>query len=181
MSDSGAFINNYIDVIVGTIHEQLNTIFQLKTQIKMTDSLVREKDEAINILQKDIEAIKQSNEQNYDEKNSLNSEIEGLRNNAKIWEESYNAMKNKVSHMDTLSNQLNDFKQQLLVKNNEIDRLNKELDTIKNRSVQKESVKETIKEVAKKPVEEELNTKSKGVKKDIVIEKETKTPSSDDF
>lgn len=181
MSDSNAFINNYIDVIVGTTHEQLNTIFQLKTKEKMIDGLIKEKDETIASLQNQLEEVKQTSLQNHEAKNSLNSEIESLRTNAKIWEESYNAMKGKVAHLDGITAQLNQFKQDIIAKNNEIDRLNKEIATLKNKSTAKEAKKELEKEVEKKPIEEELNTKSKGAKKDLVIEKEIKTPTLDDF
>ena len=177
MSDQNAFINNYIDVIIGTTHEQLSSIFQLKTKLKMTDDLIREKDGIISSLETELESTKKSNEINSVENNSLSSEIEIHKTNAKIWEESYTAMKNKVSHMDTMANQLNEFKQQILVKNNEIDRLNKEILTLKGKNKAKEPVK--------LPEEKEINSKSKLVKEEITevpvsLEKK-KTTTLDDF
>lgn len=157
MSDS-KFINTYIDVIIGTLHENLNTVLQLKTQQKLVNDLIQEKDEVISSLQSQLKSISESDESNKTEKDSLLTENESLKTNAKIWEESYNAMKNKVSHMDTLTNQLNQYKQDILAKNNEIDRLNKEIATLKSRKAQKE--------IAKEPVKEEINSKNKAVKKE---------------
>lgn len=184
MSES-KFINTYIDVIIGTLHEHLNTILQLKTQQKLLNDLIqekdevistltREKDEAVENLQAQLASVSENAESSLTEKNILASEIESLRTNAKIWEESYTAMKNKVSHMDTLTNQLNQYKQDILTKNNEIDRLNKEIATLKSKPTTKEPQKETV----KAPVKEEINSKSKVVKQEVVI---PKTKTLDDF
>ena len=47
MSDQGKFINTYIDVLIGTIHETLNSTFQLKTQLKIANDLLAEKDDLL--------------------------------------------------------------------------------------------------------------------------------------
>lgn len=184
MSDS-KFFNTYIDVIIGTLHEQLNTVLQLKTQQKITNDLIREKDEVIASLQQQIQSLSESDESNRSAKDSLSAEMESLRNNAKIWEDSYNGMKNKISHMDTLTNQLNQFKQDLIAKNNEIEsvkgqfikdlekkndeinHLKTEIANLKSKPTTKESQKETV----KPPVKEEINNKSKVVKQEVVIQK----------
>ena len=173
MSDSNAFINNYIDVIIGTTHEQLNTIFQLKTKEKMFDGLIREKDETISLLQKQLDETKISNEENSEAKNSLSSEIETYKTQAKIWEDSYTAMKNKISHMDTLTNQLNEFKREIISKNNEVENLKKEIDKLKNKPKAKEPVK--------LPIEKELNNKSNTKIEEKVVSETKKLPILDDF
>lgn len=191
MSDS-KFFNTYIDVIIGTLHEQLNTVLQLKTQQKITNDLIREKDEVIASLQQQIQSLSESDESNRSAKDSLSAEMESLRNNAKIWEDSYNGMKNKISHMDTLTNQLNQFKQDLIAKNNEIEsvkgqfikdlekkndeinHLKTEIANLKSKPTTKESQKETV----KPPVKEEINNKSKVVKQEVTS---PKTKTLDDF
>lgn len=55
MSDQGKFINTYIDVMVGTIHELMNSSLQLKTQLKISADLLAEKDKQIG----DISAEKE--------------------------------------------------------------------------------------------------------------------------
>lgn len=191
MSDS-KFINTYIDVIIGTLHEQLSSVLQLKTHQKILNDLIQEKDEVISSLQSQLQSLSESDETNRSAKDSLSAEMESLRNNAKIWEESYNAMKNKVSHMDTLTNQLNQFKQDLIAKNNEIEankgqfikdlekknddinRLKAEIANLKSKPTTKESQKETV----KPPVKEEINNKSKVVKQEVST---PKTKTLDDF
>lgn len=170
MSDS-KFINTYIDVIIGTLHENLNTVLQLKTQQKLVNDLIQEKDEVISSLQNQITTLSQSDESNKYAKDNLSNEIEELRKNAKIWEDSYNAMKNKISHMDTLTNQLNQYKQDIISKNNEIESLKTEIANLKS--------KKALKETVKAPVVEEINSKSKTVKKEEIIVPKTKT--LDDF
>ena len=57
--------------------------------------------------------------------NSRNSNTEKQKQveNAKVWEDSYNAMKNKLSHMDTLMSQMGQMKIEIQSKNEEIQRL----------------------------------------------------------
>ena len=45
MSDSNKFVNTYIEVAVGTVHELLNQVLQLKTEARITSDLVSEKDQ----------------------------------------------------------------------------------------------------------------------------------------
>lgn len=184
MSDS-KFINTYIDVIIGTLHEHLNTILQLKTQQKLTNDLIREKDEVISSLETKLQSLSESEETSRFDRDTLLAEAESLRTNAKIWEESYTAMKNKISHMDTLTNQLNQFKQDIIAKTNEIEtvkaqfikelekkndeifNLKSEIATLKGKPAPKESKKETV----KASVKEEINNKSKPVTQEVVIQK----------
>lgn len=184
MSDS-KFINTYIDVIIGTLHEHLNTILQLKTQQKITNDLIREKDEVISSLETKLQSLSESEETSRFDRDTLLAEAESLRTNAKIWEESYTAMKNKISHMDTLTNQLNQFKQDIIAKtneietvkaqfikelekkNNEIFNLKSEIATLKGKPAPKETKKETV----KASVKEEINNKSKPVTQEVVIQK----------
>ena len=99
MSDNNKYVNLYIENALGLVHQYLNDILQLKTQNKILDDLVSEKDQVIKSL-----------ENNLNQNTANNDEISRIRANANSMEEQYNAMKNKVSHMDTLLNQINDMK-----------------------------------------------------------------------
>ena len=120
MSDANKFINTYVDIAVGIVHENLNSILQFKTQLKLANDLVLEKDQVISGLEKEIESYK-----------SENSRIGSLENDAKNWENEYNSMKNKVSHMDTLTNQYNDLKNQFVSKEKEIEDLKQTIEKLK--------------------------------------------------
>lgn len=113
MSDNNKYVNLYIENALGLVHQYLNDILQLKTQNKILDDLVSEKDQVIKSL-----------ENNLNQNTANNDEISRIRANATSMEEQYNAMKNKVSHMDTLLNQINDMKRIIQEKDGKIAELN---------------------------------------------------------
>lgn len=122
--DDQKFMNAYVDNAVGTIHEYINVILQLKTKLKIASDIVLEKDEMMNSLRAELERQKHSGE-----------ELTEANRNAKSWEEQYNSMKSKVAHMDTLSNQYNDLKRKYVEQEQTIVDLkvqaNKEIDSLK--------------------------------------------------
>jgi hypothetical protein len=135
MIDQQKYINTYIDKAMGLLHEYIAQTLQYKTQLDLANSIIIEKDKLIEELT--------SNKSHYERQ----------------MEDSNNAMKVKLSHMDTLTSQLNDARRIIVEKTEEVDRLineNKEL-------------KKTIKVVPSKPI----NTK----KQKIIPE----TESVDDF
>lgn len=133
MSDQTKYINAYVDTTVGILHEQLNIFLQTKAQLKVANDLVNEKDEIIATLQNQL-ATKT------DEFNITNHSLMEARH----WEAEYNSMKNKVSHMETLTNQLIDMKKiiqekdekfaqidsELSIKNSVISEINSKLDSL---------------------------------------------------
>lgn len=122
MSDQQtAYINTYIDFAVDTAHSFLNDVLQLKTQLKMANDLLKQRDQVIAELQAD--------------KEKTLSNIENLslaKDNARQWEERYHAMMNKTSHMDTLTSQYNKLKQDYVSITKERDKLKEEIDNLKN-------------------------------------------------
>lgn len=116
MTDNNTYINAYVDIAIGTIHEYLATNIQLKAQNKIVNDLVSEKDKIISSLQSEIISISKNND-----------DIQVLQTNAKIWEDSYNSMKNKISHMDTLTKQIIDMKRQIGTKDEKIKELEDKL------------------------------------------------------
>jgi hypothetical protein len=117
---SEKYINAYIDSAVGIIHENLNTILQLKAQLRVTNELLGEKDSVINsqIAEKDNTINLLSSELSSLKSRSV--DVEELKKNAKYWEDSYHAINNKVAHMETLTKQYNDLKSQFFTVNEEL-------------------------------------------------------------
>lgn len=110
MSDNNKYVNLYIENALGFVHQYLNEILQLKTQNRILNDLVSEKDQVINSLQ---------------DKNNQISDIP----NDKLIKEQYNVMKSKVSHVDSLLNQINEMKNIIQEKDNKI----AELKDLKNK------------------------------------------------
>lgn len=132
MSDQTKYINAYVDTAVGILHEQLNLFLQTKAQLKVANDLIQEKDAIIATLQNQL-ATKT------DEFNITNHSLMEARH----WESEYNSMKNKVSHMETLTNQLVDMKRMIQERDKKIeeleDRLNPKKPVINNNNKKKPS------------------------------------------
>lgn len=140
MTDNNKYINAYVDIAIGTIHEYLAANIQLKAQNKISNDLVSEKDKIISSLQSEIASI-----------NKNNSDMQTLQTDAKTWEDSYNAMKNKISHMDALTKQVIEMKKEITLRDEKI----KELE---------DRYKEKIKEFETKRDEKILELEDKLVK-----------------
>ena len=116
MSDSNKFVNSYIETCMNTMQENLANIVQLKTQLKLANDLIAEKDIVIGNMMRELEA-KSHVENQYHEvtemNRGLNDELLGLRN--------------KVTHLDTALRQVAEMKTMILLKDKEIENLkNKE-------------------------------------------------------
>ena len=178
MSDQNKFINTYIDNAIGLIHEQVTNILHLKTQLKLSQDALAGKDAEIEALNSKIveleDIIKQKDEQvnktSVDEK-----EYQRAISNANSWKTSYDAMVNKVSHMDTLLKQISDMKNrikdkdyELSQKDIEIERLKIEANSVsKKTSVKKSSTKKEINKTEDKPVLIDLIDKNDSNKDDF--------------
>jgi chromosome segregation ATPase len=122
MSDTQTkYVNAYIDTAVGTIHEYLATTLQLKTQVKVSNELIREKDELIASLRNQVEDNKKAD-----------FEYNKAKDDARKWEEQFNAMRNKVSHMDSLISQITEMKRIINEKDETISNLNKRIEEVIN-------------------------------------------------
>ena len=56
MSDSNKFVNSYIETCMNTLQENLASIVQLKTQLKLANDLIAEKDAVIGNMLRELEA-----------------------------------------------------------------------------------------------------------------------------
>jgi hypothetical protein len=123
MSDQNKFVNTYIDTIIAMVHEQTNSILQLKTQLKLAGITLAEKEKVCNDLQSEIETLKKQFDTDIDQ--SL--EIQIAKKDAKYWENSYHAISNKVSHMDNLSKQYNELKTDFLKQKEQLNIANEKI------------------------------------------------------
>lgn len=120
MSDTNAYVNAYIDNAVGMIHENVNAILQLKTQIKIANDIIKEKDGVIGSLMSQLESSKVDS-----------SEMLDLRDKAKRWEESFNTMATKASHIDTALAQIAQMKSEIKERDAKITKLEEKLNLTK--------------------------------------------------
>jgi chromosome segregation ATPase len=118
--DQSKFINTYVDIIIGQLHEMLSNNLQLKTQIKIANDIIQDKDQLISQLQSQLKVI-----QNNDE------DVRKAKDQAKHWEDSYHSMANKVAHMETLMNQLKDMKNAVIEKDKIILELNQKIEDLR--------------------------------------------------
>lgn len=142
MIDQNAFINTYIDVIINSIQEYLKSSLQLQTQIKVNELVIANKDQIISSLTQQI---------------NENKVAEDWKVKYESAEHNYAEAMNKLSHMDTLLNQLSDMKKTIIKKDEEIAELKSKLP---NNKTSKISETKVINTKEKKKVEEP-------VKKDI--------------
>jgi chromosome segregation ATPase len=132
--DQSKYINTYIDVIIGQLHETLSNNLQLKTQVKIANDIIQEKDQAITNLQNQLSSV-----QNNDE------DVRKAKEQAKHWEDSYHAMSVKVVHMDTVLKQISDMKNQILLRDKQIEELQTKLTKPTKKVInKKEVIQETI-------------------------------------
>jgi len=161
MSDQNKYINTYVDLAIGTVHDYLNTILRTKTELKLANDLVLERDQVISALNEQLEKERE-----------YHTELDQARSNASKWEIEVNTLKNSVTNFNTLTNQYNTLKQAI------IDRDHQNAELIKENQILKEKVKELSKyeKITKK--EEKKSAVSPVVvpKKDInkEVPKETK-------
>lgn len=145
MNDANKFVNAYIDIAVGQLHENINSVLQLKAQLKVANDALSEKDAVISKLMQDLEINKTDNQ-----------EIIKLRDQARKWEDAHNAMVGKVSHLDTALAQIAQMKKDVLDRNETISRLEKELEALKNpptkKAINSKVKKELVKEETVKPL-----------------------------
>ena len=138
MSDPNKFINTYIDTTIATLHEYVGSSLQLKTQLKLANDLLverdatitqltSEKDAAVSRLTSEIENINSNFSNTQDNTETMKAALLSCQDKLKIAEESHSAISSKVSHMDTLLKQLTDMKTEIRTRDTQISSLNTDL------------------------------------------------------
>lgn len=149
MSDQNKFVNSYIDNALGMSFEYMKQVVQLKTQLSLVNDLVQQKDEVISSLSNEKEQVNASLKTDEEKIKSCEEDLQRARDDAKKWEAECASLSNKVSHMDTLTNQFNQMKQDLIAKNNEVTQLKNDLNNCKNLSAVKDTEINKINDLVK--------------------------------
>jgi chromosome segregation ATPase len=150
MSDPNKYINYYVENSMSMVHEYINTLLQTKTQLRVAQDQLTEKDAALQALQDELNKHL-SNEQERDRALA----------NATTWENSFNDMKNKVSHMDTLASQIGEAKRLLVEKNSELQKVTTERDNLKTQLAEKDGQIKELKKLVPPSAKKTINTKKK--------------------
>ncbi len=137
MSDQGKFINTYIDVMVGTIHETLNSNLQLKTQMKISADLLADKDKQISSLIAEIES-KNNDKFSFDATIESNkTEIDNLKSQLNRNQQELESLRSKASHTDSLLQQIVTMKQEIKNRDAIIMEKDKEIEKLVEQKVKK--------------------------------------------
>jgi uncharacterized small protein (DUF1192 family) len=140
MSDvTSKYVNAYIDTSVSMINEYITKYIQVQAQLKVANDIVAERENIIT---------------------SLTAEIDRLRTDAaKINENEFTAMKNKLSHMNTLMQQMGQMKLSVKEKDEEINSLKNQIIELTTKSVIniKKKKEKQAEETPSLPVSETVN------------------------
>ena len=130
MSDPNKFINTYIDTTIATLHEYVGSSLQLKTQLKLANDLLIEKDAELSRLTSEIENINSNFSNTQDNTETMRAALLSCQDKLRIAEESHGAISSKVSHMDTLLKQLTDMKNEIKTRDDQISSYSEKVDNL---------------------------------------------------
>lgn len=171
MSDQSKYVNTFIENSVGMIHEYVSLVLQLKTQAKLAEDMLAERNAIVSSLEQQINEFKTELENSRNELHQTisnsNEQVNQSRADSSKWEQEYNSMKARVEHLDTFVNQVNEMKQMLIDKNKEIEDLQKKIENLS---------KKNSKTLAPKVV---INTLNK--REDSLVMEEQEPDKNDDF
>lgn len=148
MSDQNKYVNTFIENSVGMIHEYVSLVLQLKTQVKLSEDMLAEKNAIISSLDEQVKQAKDELESNKKELSNVitnsNERVSQSVANSSKWEQEYNSMKARVEHLDTFVNQVNEMKQMLIDKNKEIEDLQNKIETLSKKTTKNSTSKTVI-------------------------------------
>ena len=133
MVDQNKYINGYIDNAVGMIHENVNLILQLKTQLRLANELISEKDAIITNISSELENNKNNNIENDMMVTKLTSDLKHLR-------AANETMSSKQSHIDTALTQISQMKAQIIERDEKIVFLEESIEQLNNNRKNKPSL-----------------------------------------
>lgn len=129
MSDPNRYINVYVENALGMVHEYINMLLQHRTQAKLMEETIKDRELDIARLTEEVTQLRQNN-------TNVTEAMEKVR----VWEEKYNSMKQQVAHMDTMASSFNDMKKRLIEKNTEVDQIATETQEIKKVVIEKDRI-----------------------------------------
>jgi hypothetical protein len=137
MSDQNKYINGYIDNAVGMIHENVNLILQLKTQLRLANELISEKDTIIKNVSLELENKKNNSAENDILVIKLTNDVKQLR-------ATNESMISKQSHINIALSQISQMKMQIIKKDEKIAALEESINKVKNPRKNKTSLNKVI-------------------------------------
>lgn len=124
--DQTKYVNAYIDNAMSTIHENIALILQLKTQNRLLNDVISEKDLALNNFTIEVQSLRHE----VSVLNDLKSQNEELKQHNI-------GIVNKLSHFETMSNQIIQMKQEIKKRDVQIQDLQSQLAAINIRKSKK--------------------------------------------
>lgn len=111
--DQTKFLNTYIDVILNTAHEQINSIVQLKTSLRIAEETVKELSNRIEIIEKEKQELIQRINSEVRITADRDEDIKKLNERIAVLSGEVEGYKQKASHVDTFAQQIVLLKQEL--------------------------------------------------------------------
>jgi len=158
MSDQNKYINTYIDIALGTVHDYLNTLLQVKTELRIANDLVSERDQVISGLNAEL-----------DKEREYHTELDDARSNAVRWENEVTTLKNSVANFDVLTNQYNTLKQAIVERDHENAALKTENEELKAKVKELSKYEKIAKKEEKKSAVSPVAVPKKDINKEIPV------------
>ena len=157
--DQTKFLNTYIDVILSTAHEQINSIVQLKTNLRIAEDNVKELSTHIENIDKE----KQELIQRIDSEVRVNADrdevIKKLNERIEVLSGEVDGYKQKASHVDTFAQQIVLLKQELEVVSGEVDGYKQKASHVDTFAQQIVLLKQELEKTQKIPTEKKIPKK----------------------
>lgn len=131
--DANRYINVYVDTAVGTIHEYLSQVLQLKTQLRIANDTITENAKVITDLTSQRDEANAQRDQANTARTNEGSELTALRQKNSQLEAEANALRQKSSHMDSCLNTITQLKKTIQERDEKIAELEKKLNPVKPR------------------------------------------------
>lgn len=116
--DQSKFLNTYIDVVLTTTHEQINSIVQLKTNLRIAEDNIKELSTHIENIEKEKQELIERINSEVRTSADRDEAIKKLNERIEVLSGEVDGYKQKASHVDT-------FAQQIVLLKNELSKYQK--------------------------------------------------------
>lgn len=130
MSSSTEYVNAYLENSIGTLHDYLNQILQLKTQLKLATDSLSSKDATIAELTNQVESVKKELDAFHQTHSNDSEAVNAAKTLAQKLQNENDSIKHRLNEFDALVKQFTDLKTQYKDKENEIQKLSSELSDV---------------------------------------------------
>lgn len=183
MSSSTEYVNAYLENSIGTLHDYLNQILQLKTQLKLVTDSLSSKDATIAELTNQVESVKKELDAFHQTHSNDSEAVNAAKTLAQNLQNENDSIKHKLTEFDALIKQFNDLKTQYKDKENEVQKLSSEIiDMNKTLNERNEEIKNLKKLVPRAPPSPPVSAKKSINTKNTSMQNENKlVEENDDF